>query len=51
MLKFNNSLNYYLRLKGRGGKDTSTETDDLERARLKALEVYVNIKQNQAQKR
>ncbi len=51
ILKFSNSPNYYLRLKGRGGKDTSLEIDDLERARLKALEVYVNIKQNPAQKR
>ncbi len=51
ILKFSNSPNYYLRLKGRGGKDTSLETDDLERARLKALEVYANIKQYPAQKR
>ena len=51
ILKFSNSPNYYLRLKGRGGKDTSLETDDLETARSKAVEVYVNIKQHPAQKR
>ena len=39
ILKFSNSPNYYLRLKGRGGKDTSLETDDLETARSKAVKV------------
>ena len=51
ILKFSNSPNYYLRLKGRGGKDTSLETDDLETARSKAVKFYININQNPAQKR
>ena len=46
ILKFSNSPNYYLRLKGRGGKDTSLETDNLELAREKAVVAFFDVTQN-----
>ena len=51
ILKFINSPNYYLRIKGRGGKDASLETDDLELARDKSVRTCIDVAQNPVQKR